>query len=264
LQDICTRQPIEQRALAGIGITHQCHCGHRYGFATLPLLSPNALYRVEIDLELIDPALNFAAVCLKLRLARPSRSDAAAQLRHGFAASGKARQHVFELRQLHLQLAFARSCVARKDIKDQLGAIEHTALKRTFKVAQLGRAQIVIEEHEVGASRTNDAGDFLHFARANQGCRIGPGAALHDLRGNLSAGASHQLTKLRKRFVRVQSGTIHCRWFPGVGDFVVSVAGCSATRALKASTHGARARGEVDTDENSTLGPVAPTISIGR
>ena len=45
----------------------------------------------------------------------------------------------FELRQFHLQLAFAGPRVPGKDVEDELGAIEHAAGKRSFEVAQLRR-----------------------------------------------------------------------------------------------------------------------------
>ena len=42
-------------------------------------------------------------------------ANAAAQLRHLNAVSGQARHHVLQLRQLHLQLAFPRARMPRKN-----------------------------------------------------------------------------------------------------------------------------------------------------
>jgi len=42
--------------------------------------------------------------------------------RHGCTAAGQARQEIVQLRQLHLQLAFAAPRMARKDIEDELSA----------------------------------------------------------------------------------------------------------------------------------------------
>ena len=72
-----------------------------------------------------DAAVNLPAVGFQLGFAGTSGADAAAQLRHLHASSGQSRQHVFELRQFHLQLAFARSRVAGKDVEDQLRAVHH-------------------------------------------------------------------------------------------------------------------------------------------
>ena len=127
LQHLRAGEPVEQRALAGVGVAHQRHRRHRHRLAPLALLVAHAAHRFEIELELIDAALNPAAVGFELRFAGAAGADAAAQLRHGFASPGQPRQHVLELRQLHLQLAFAGAGVARKNVEDELRAVEHAA-----------------------------------------------------------------------------------------------------------------------------------------
>ncbi len=94
----------------------------------------------EFALELVDAALNAPAIGFELGFAGTARADAAAQLRHGFAAPGKARQHVFELRQLHLELAFAGAGVAGKNIEDELGAVEHAARQARLQGCAAGWA----------------------------------------------------------------------------------------------------------------------------
>src|SRR6185437_7334207 len=111
-------QPIEQRALARVRVSHKSHRWHRHSFSPLPLLTPDPSHRLQIGLELIYPALDFSTVGFKLRFAGASGSDAAAKLRHGFAPSGKARKHVLELRQLYLQLAFPCPRMPRKNVQD--------------------------------------------------------------------------------------------------------------------------------------------------
>ena len=86
---------------------------------------------------MVDALLNAAAIGFKLGFSWSAGADAATELRHGFAAPGEAGEHVFELRQLHLQLAFAGAGVAGEDVEDQLGAVKHAAGKRGLKVAQL-------------------------------------------------------------------------------------------------------------------------------
>ena len=73
----------------------------------------------------------------ELGFARSAGADAAAELRHGLAPPGQPRQHVLKLRQLHLQLALPCPCVARKDVEDQLCAVQHAARQSRFKIAQL-------------------------------------------------------------------------------------------------------------------------------
>ena len=211
LQNVRAGEAIEQRALAGVGVADQRNGGHRHRLAALALLPAHAPHRFEIELELVDAALNPAAIGFKLRFAGSAGADAAAQLRHGFAASGQPRQHVLKLRQLHLQLAFARARVAGKDVEDQLRSVEHAAGKRRLKVAQLRGRQIVVEEHQVGFGGGCYAGNLFHLAGADQRGRIGPGAALHQLGGNFAAGARHQFAKLRQRFFRIESGRLWAR-----------------------------------------------------
>ena len=104
----------------------------------------------SIELELIDAALNAAAIGFELGFAGSASADAAAELRHGFAAAGEARQHVFELRELNLELALARAGVAGKDVEDELRAVEDAAGQGGLEVAQLRGRKVVIEENEVG------------------------------------------------------------------------------------------------------------------
>ncbi len=162
----------------------------------------------EIELELIDAALNAAAIGFELGFAGSAGADAAAQLRHGFAAAGEARQHVFELRQLHLQLALAGAGVAGKDVEDQLRAIEHAARQSGLKVAQLRGREVVIEENQVGLRGSGDAGDLLDLAGADERGGIGPRAALQDFGGHVAACAQEQFAKLGERFFGIETGRV--------------------------------------------------------
>ncbi len=141
---------VEERAFAGVGVADEGDRGYGNGFAALALLAANAANGLEVALEQIDAALDAAAIGFELGFAGTAGADAAAQLRHGFAAAGEARQHVLKLRQLNLQLPLARACVARKDVEDELCAVEHAARKRGFKIAQLRGRKIVVEENEIG------------------------------------------------------------------------------------------------------------------
>src|SRR5216110_3798028 len=54
-----------------------------------------------------DAAVNFPAVRLKLSFTRTAGANSAPELRHFHSAASKTRQQIFQLRQFHLQLAFA-------------------------------------------------------------------------------------------------------------------------------------------------------------
>jgi len=128
---------VEEGAFAGVGVANQGDGGHGNSLAALALLAAHTANGFEVELELIDAALDAAAICFKLCFARAAGADAAAKLRHGFAAASEAREHVFELREFDLQLALAGAGVAGEDIEDELRAIEDAAWQRGLEVAQL-------------------------------------------------------------------------------------------------------------------------------
>jgi hypothetical protein len=51
---------------------------------------------------------------------------------------------MFELRQLHLELAFPRAGALGEDIQNERGAIENLATEDSFQVARLGTGQLVV------------------------------------------------------------------------------------------------------------------------
>ena len=51
LQDLRAGQPVEERALAGVGVAHQRHRGHRHRLAPLALLLAHAAHRVQFELS---------------------------------------------------------------------------------------------------------------------------------------------------------------------------------------------------------------------
>ena len=199
---------VEQRAFAGVGVADECDGGHGNRLAALALLAAHAAHRVKIALELIDAALNAAAIGFELGFAGPASADAAAELRHGFAAAGEPRQHVFKLSELHLELALARAGVARKDVEDELRAIEDATGQRGFKVAQLRGRKIAIEDNEIGVGGSNDSGDLFHFAGTDEGGGIGARAALNEFGSHLAAGAQEQFAKFGERFFGAKTGSL--------------------------------------------------------
>jgi hypothetical protein len=69
----------------------------------------------------------------------------------------------------------------------------------------------VIEKDEVGVGGCGDAGNLLDFARADQRGWIGPGTTLHELGSDFAARTAHQLAKLCKRFIGIESGSLRGR-----------------------------------------------------
>jgi len=256
---------VEERALAGVGVADERDGGHGDGFATLALLAAHAADGLEIELELVDSALDAAAIGFELGFAGSAGADAAAELRHGFAAAGEARQHVLELGELDLQLAFTRAGMAGEDVEDKLGAIENAARQGSFEVAQLRGREIVVEEDKVGVGGGGDAGDLFDLAGTDERGRFGLGAALQEFGSDLAAGADQQLAEFGERFLWREIG-----WLVGGAALNRSTSWNGANRGLLAGsgigvrTHFrrrpaapvvavARAGAKVDTDEYSSL-----------
>src|SRR6185437_15555910 len=110
--------------------------------------------------DVVDAEIDLSAISLELRLAGASRTNAAAELRHSAASSGKAGKLVFELRKLHLQLPLARAGMASEDVEDQLRAVDNAARQLRRQVAKLRRREIVIEEDEIGVGTGGDSCDL--------------------------------------------------------------------------------------------------------
>jgi hypothetical protein len=154
----------------------------------LALLGSDAPHVFDLLLDVPDAPRNLPPIGFELRFTRAACADATSQLRHLDAMTCEAWQHVVQLRQFDLQLAFSRARVARKNVEDQLGAIDDSPLDDLFNIALLGRAEIVVEQENVGIHRGCRAGDFFKFARADQGRWIGPVASLQDLAHNVGPG----------------------------------------------------------------------------
>src|SRR5580692_914808 len=88
--------------------------------------------------------------------------------------------------------------MAGKNVEDELGTVDDTPLNDLFNVALLRRAEIVIEEKNVGVRRSDRARDFLELTRTNQGrrsgrsrrCRISPTTVAPALSAKVRSSAS--------------------------------------------------------------------------
>ena len=85
------------------------------------------------------PPRDFPLIRFELRFTRTARSDAAAELRHLHAMPSQSRQHVLQLGQFNLQLAFSRARVPRKNVEDELRPVNHAPLDDLLDIALLRR-----------------------------------------------------------------------------------------------------------------------------
>ena len=154
------------------------------------MLRPDAADVLQLLLHVPDAPGNLPAVGFKLRFTGTAGANAAAELRHLHAAPGQPRQQILQLRQLHLQLAFSRARVPRKNVENQLRAVDHPPVNYFFNIALLRSAEIVIEKKKVGIHGRGRARNFFELAGADQRGRIGTVAPLQNLADNFGARAA--------------------------------------------------------------------------
>ena len=172
------RQPIEQRRLARVRVADERDGRHRLLLPPLAQLRPALADLIDLALNRLDAHADAPPVGLELRLARTARADAAAEPRERRAGSGQPRQQVFQLRQLHLPLAFARARAAREDVENELRAIDDLPLELSSSCRSCAGSELVVEDHDIhaglGAGR---ARALATLPRADEGGRIGSAAA---------------------------------------------------------------------------------------
>ena len=95
-----------------------------------------------------------------------------------------------------------------KDVEDELRAVENAAGQRRFKVAQLGRRKVVIEEDEIGLRGSSHSGNFVNLAGADKGGGVWLGTALQEFRGHLAAGADQELAEFSERLLSRETGQL--------------------------------------------------------
>ena len=134
----------------------------------------------EARLEHLDPIAEQTTVGLELFFARTAQADTALLALEVGPAAHQASGQMLELGELDLQLAFMAARALREDVEDQRSAVDHHALQLALEVALLARRQGVIEDHDVGAVRTQGFADLLDLAAAGEELGIGRGTlALH-------------------------------------------------------------------------------------
>lgn len=107
---------------------------------------------------LLDPP----AVKLQARFpgAAVFRADAAALAAQRLPQPDEARQHVFELCDLHLQLRFPGFGPLRKNIEDQHSPVDHFAIQVRLQIADLRRGQLIVENDEIAFVRLKQRPDL--------------------------------------------------------------------------------------------------------
>jgi hypothetical protein len=144
-----------------------------------------------------------AAVGLELRLAGPSHPDSAARFLEVRPHARQTRQHVFELRELDLELGLARPRARREDVEDQFGAIHDALASGVLDVLALRRRELVVEDDERRALLVDECPELVDLSLAEIGRRVRPIDLLRDAADDDRTGGVRELLQLLQMLVQV-------------------------------------------------------------
>jgi hypothetical protein len=112
----------------------------------------------------------------------------------------ESRQHIAELRQLDLQLAFAAPRLPGENVENELRAVDHAAFRDALDVALLHGRKIAVEDDQRRLARSRFRADLVQLAPADQRGRVRCFAELEDRARDLRPGALRQLNELGEGF----------------------------------------------------------------
>jgi hypothetical protein len=144
-----------------------------------------------------------APVGLELRLAGAPHADAATELLEVRPHAGQARQHVLQLRQLHLHPGLARAGPRGEDVEDQLGAVHDARVDRLLDVLSLRGRQLVVEDDERRVPRRHELAQLLDLALAEVRTGVGAVELLRQAIDHLGAGRVGEPLQLVEMLVHV-------------------------------------------------------------
>src|SRR5436189_3942313 len=108
-------------------------------FPPLALNRARLAHFFEFALESRNSLLDPPSIHFQLGFTRAAGSDSAGLPRQVMPHPGQARQQVLQLCQLNLQPSFTTPRPLRKNVQNELGAIEHLARKQVFEISSLRR-----------------------------------------------------------------------------------------------------------------------------
>src|SRR5262245_15696136 len=201
---------VEERGLPRVRVTDQGYRPERDGITRLAAQRALLAHIFNTVLDLANAVADTAAIRLQFLFARSANTDAAcssacaacaaatalaAEAGHRGALARKARKHVIELCEFDLQLPFAAPRVSRKDIEDELRAIDHAAFGVLFDVALLHGRKIAIENNQRSIFGVGFRANFVEFAPAYKRGGIGGVTKLENGPGDFGAGAAREFDK---------------------------------------------------------------------
>jgi hypothetical protein len=205
-QHVRAAERVEESRLSGVGVSDQCDRPEGDGLARIAAQSALPPQRFNRSPDALHALTNAAAVGFELLLAGTSGTDAAAQTRKLRTRPRQSRQQVIQLRQFHLQLALAAARMARKNVQDELGAIDHPPVHTALQIALLHGSELTVENNQRRLTRFGLGSNLVQFAVAHDARRIDGLAHLQYAAGHNCAGAARQFPEFLERFARGLAG----------------------------------------------------------
>ncbi len=189
-------QRVQQRQLAGVRVAHERHGRQRRALALRAHHPARALDVLEPAPQRRDAVARQAPVRLDLALSRAPRPDPAAEALEVAPQAAHAREVVFELGQLDLQLALGARSVVGEDVEDDRRAVDHRQPQRLFEIALLACAQLIVAGDQIGVERARELLGLTHLARAEIAVGMGVLTPLDQLAHDRDTGGAQQLAEL--------------------------------------------------------------------
>jgi hypothetical protein len=120
----------------------------------------------------------------------------------------------------------------RKNVEDELRAVNNARLHDILNISLLRRGKIVVEENELRLHRSGSPAYLLQLAFADQSCGIGPITALEEFTGDFRSRTFCERAQFVQRLLGAELR--HGRRFRSSGD-----TGGSVTRSLCSRCAGA-------------------------
>ena len=249
-KDLAFRQGIQERRFPGVGVPHDGDDGETPPLPADPALPPGLLDPLQLLFQVVDPIPEAPAVDLQLGLAGARAADPPRKPGETRVLPGEAGESVLELGELHLDLPLPAVGALGEDVEDHLGAVDDLHLGEIGDRADLGGAQLVVEDEQVRPHLERPDDEVGELPPADEIAGVHLGAALDDSVEDLDRGGAAELLELGERRLAVEKGV---RLHP---DEDGAVDGLDLARLLpsgKLALEGGDEGGEVDLHLRGTL-----------
>ncbi len=149
-------------------------------------------------LQLRDLFAYYTSVCFYLSLTRSAQADTSPLAFQVCPHAGKPWEEILILGQLYLCAGMRGACPAGKDIKDEIGAVNDTAVELFLDVTHLTGRELVIKDGKSNFIFCNKRCDLPDLALIDEGARIGVFYPLQKIPDRIRSGCFRKECQLVK------------------------------------------------------------------